>query len=676
MAPPPTDQHPAAARLQLRPRVTRLQSSGGRAIKRLATKIVRAPHLRRDPTFRRSRRTEDPFTYSNLNKQPFIRLLKLDKRSVTDRRPLGYVLTTVKLSEAPPFYALSYCWGSARRDKEVVCNGSLLNVTAHLKRGIQELQAIPTLAGCWVWIDQISINQDDPGERSHQVGLMRDIYVRAIRTVVWLGPSDGPCEGGYSLSGRLFDLCQRQDYSIFNLGWKMRYPKRKLHEELDACLQLAVPRLNSPPWVELDRMLSKPWFSRIWVIQEVELSREPPILVYGGKARDFTPLLLAGRWIGGSKILPSPENRAPKPLTSFCIEDLYLIINSPHRWSFEALLLHTLDHEASDHRDHIFALLGIAAETCGSSAWPSELIPDYKSPPWKVFQRATMFMIHESGKLNPLLLVGSTGGVKDDSHPSWVPDYGGKPSLPCPMGLRLRGKIEVTVPWRASRALLTVAQHNAEDGTLSLDGFEVDQILWTSADTVDERDESLLFRWLEGAAGAVLGSFDSFHNSVDEHLVLTGFFDAFVAIICAVYDDGSYRPSLGDFLEHIDAQEAAEKPREGYFRTIRTHIIGSVLRDTVPPGKPCEVSQLLEYFRTRFWHIFLTKCGSLGIARRSGQRGDTVAVLRGGAMPFILRPVGEDFGLVGACVILKWMDGLAIDLWRQNKVEQTKFTFV
>lgn len=673
MAPPSLDQHPAVAGLPLRRRLTRLQSSGVHAIN--PSKILRPPLLRKDSSFRHSRRTEEPFTYSGLNKEPRIRLLKLDKRSVTDRRPLGYALTTVKLSEAPPYYALSYCWGSATRDKDVVCNGKLLNVTAHLKRGILELQAIPMLTGCWVWIDQISINQDDPVERSHQVSFMRDIYKRAIRTVVWLGPSDGPSEGGHSLSERLFDLSQRREYSISFASWEMKFPKRKLHEELDACLELALPRLNSPPWAELYRMLSKPWFNRIWVIQEVSLSREPPILVYGGKARDFMPLLLSGRWIGGSKMHSSLESRVPKPLTSFCVQDLYLITNPGRRWSFQALVLHTLDHEATDHRDHIFALLGIADETSGSSPWPSELITDYNSPPWKVFQRATMFMIQESRGLKSLLLVGSTGDVKDDSHPSWVPDYGAKPSLPCPTAIGLIGRIEVVVSWQASSYLTTVAQHNAEDGSLSLDGFEVDQILWTSADTVEERDESLLFRWLEGAAGAVLWSFDSFHTSVDEHKVLTRFFDAFVAIISSVYDDGSYRMSLGDFLEHIDAQEAAEKPREGYFRTIRTHIVGSVLR-TVPPAKPCQVSQVLEFFRTRFWHIFLTKSGNFGIARRSGQREDIVAVLRGGDMPFILRPVGERFKMVGACVILKWMKGLAVDLWKEEKIKQSKFTLI
>lgn len=728
MAPYSTDQRPGAPRrsmLNSPLRVTRLQSSGSNTtIRRTTTKIVRPPLLRKDSEFRRSRRPDEPFAYTSLQEQPLIRLLKLDKRSVTDRRALGHILTTVKLFEAPAYYALSYCWGSARRDKDIVCNGKLLSVTAHLKRGIQELQAIPMLAGSWIWIDQISINQDDLDERSHQVAFMDRIYSCAMRTVVWLGPSDGPCEGGCGLAEKLFELCQRQEYSSFNLGWRMRHPKRKLIEELDDCLRLALPRLNSPPWAELDKMLKKPWFRRIWVIQEVTLSYETPVLVYGGKARRFMPLLLAGRWIGGSKILPISESPTPTLLRNFCLQDLYTIFNFPMYWTLEALLLHTLDHEATDPRDHIFALLGIRHFDLYvhllrglSEAHPDcELHLDYKSPTWKIFQRATRYMIRESGHLTSLLLVGSTSGVKDDAQPSWVPDYGAEPTMPGPSGFWPKGglRINVTVPWRASGDLFTklqehvhdrklaidlggpggfddmffkiagttdetcdtVLEENQDDRRLLLEGFEVDEILWTSAGVTEERDDSLLFRWLEGAAGAVLWSFDSFQDSVDYDSVLNGFFNAFVRIVCAVYEDGTYRAKLADVFEYMDVQEAAENPREGYFRTVRTRIVGSLLRETAPPDKPCQVSQLVEYFTTRHWDIFLTKGGELGVARRPGRLGDTVAVLRGGAMPFILRPVGEEFEFLGPCVILKWMDGLAVRMWKQNQIEMRTFTLV
>lgn len=678
MAPSSTDQPPAALRrLQSRLRVTRLQSSGGDTINRLTDKIVRPPVLRRDSQFRRSRRPEEPFAYESLESQPLIRLLKLDKRSVTDRRPLGYILTTVRLSEAPAFYALSYCWGSATRDKDIVCNGKLLNVTAHLKRGIQELQAIPMLARSWIWIDQISINQDDLDERAQQVGLMKGIYQQAIRTVVWLGPTDGPCEGGYGLSEKLFEHCQRDEYSFFNLGWKWRHPKRKLNADMDDYLRLALPRLNTSPWVELDKMLKSPWFNRIWVIQEVTLSKESPKLVCGGKARDFLPIALAGHWIGGSKILPKvpiSKSLAPAPLTSFCLEDLFLILSSRQKWSLESLILHTLDHEATDPRDHIFALLGIA------SFWPTRLHPDYKSPPWKIFQRVTLSLIEDTGYLRPLLLVGSTSGAKDDAYPSWVPDYGAKPSMPCPTGLRLKPLegIQVTLPWwRASGSLRAKISENQDGRRLSLDGFELDQILWTSEGATEEKDDSIIFCWLEAAAGAILWSYDSFNPSVDYESLLTGFFDAFVHVIFAVYyEDGISPPKLADVLEYMDIQQAAVNPREGYYRTIRTRLVSSILRDSAPAANCCQVSQLLEYFSTRSWHIFLTKGGDLGIARQVGRVGDTVAVLRGGAMPFILRPVGEDFELLGACVVLKWMNGLVVDMWKTNKIDETTFTLV
>jgi hypothetical protein len=38
-----------------------------------------------------------------------------------------------------------------------------------------------------LWIDAICINQDKTLERNHQVTLMRDIYSKASRVVVWLG---------------------------------------------------------------------------------------------------------------------------------------------------------------------------------------------------------------------------------------------------------------------------------------------------------------------------------------------------------------------------------------------------------------------------------------------------------------------------------------------------------
>lgn len=697
-----------------------IDSATGPALPNDTTKIVGEPlsRNRTDSTLSlRTLRNGDPFYYPSLQRQPLIRLLKLDGREVTDNRPRGFIITTVSLAKAPPYYALSYCWGSCERDAYIVCNGKFLGVTTQLREGIRELQEIPTLAGSWVWIDQVSINQDDPDERSHQVSLMRDIYIKSVRTVVWLGPSDGPCEGGYSLAERLAKICRSNKFSTSTMGWKMRHPKRSLSEELDESLRRTVPRINSQPWEELKHMLSKPWFSRIWVVQEVDLSRENPLLVYGGEARDLRPPLMAGRWIGGPRAAqqqqtPSPQEipLQPSPLSNYCLGDLFMILSSRQRWSLEALLLHTLDHEATDPRDHIFALLGIAKETAtsgSSSPWPPELLPDYREKPEVVFQRATSFIIVQSGRLTPLLLIaagrtmkmenghvdccsgGATTRTSEEAEeevllPSWVPNYGAKPTLPCAMSVRLSSKtraVEVTIPWRASRHL--VAHPQVTDRVLTLEGCEVEQIIWTSKanDGPEERDTSQLFRWLDGAAGALSSLFQNLETDEQETIV-RDFFDSFIKTISAVYNDGTRKPRSQDVLEYMDLKESIAYPqaedghgRQSNFRSIRSQFLSSTIcSPSTEAAQFCSVTELTDFFLTHPWNIFLTKTGRLGISKSIFDKGDIVAVLWGGAMPFILRPLGANHALLGPCVVLQWMDGLAVDDWKSGKLNLTTYS--
>lgn len=691
MSPPTMRQHPTeplaeAAVPKVQRQAARLSSPTGRAPDRATTKIVGEPALRRGSTFRRDPRAGAPFYYLSLQRQPLIRLLRLDKKTVTENRPQGFSITTVSLAAAPPFYALSYCWGSSERDTYIVCNGKLLGVTLQLSQGIKELQNIPALVDSWVWIDQISVNQDDPDERSHQVGLMRDIYIKAVRTVVWLGPSDGPCEGGYGLSKRLADICRNDKYSTSTMGWKMRHPKRPLKEEFDDDFRQAVPRINSRPWEELNRMLSKPWFSRIWIIQEVDLSRQPPLLVYGGKARDFIPPLLAGRWIGGPRAQSTLHSSQPPPLSNYCLGDLFMILSSRNRWSLEALLLHTLHHEATDPRDHIFALLGIATETSGMSRWPPELLPDYRESSQRVFRRATTYLIMQSGRLTPLLLAGMGEHIESESSeevlPSWVPDYGAKPTLPCAMDVRLSSRtraVEVVIPWRASSHL--VARPQVTENVISLEGCEVDQIVWTSATITERRDASQLYHWLNDAAGAISSSLEKFDASVtlEYDTISRDFLDSFTSTISAVYNDGSRKPHIRDILEYMDLQDSIAQPERAsipsYFETMRARFLNSIT--TSPdPSKPCPVSDLIEFFSTHVWNIFLTKTGHFGIGRSSFAEGDIVTVLWGGAMPFVLRSSDTNYKLLGACVILKWMNGLAVEKYKSGSLGLTTYSII
>ncbi|KAF2022821.1 hypothetical protein EK21DRAFT_41978, partial [Setomelanomma holmii] len=105
-----------------------------------------------------------------------------------------------------------------------------------------------------LWIDSVCINQQDKSEERIQIGMMDQIYSRANKVHVWLGeaaPSDR--------IKRVFEFFReiarsgRDENKIFS--WKINETK-----------SWDKASLNS-----VDRFLSKPWFVRRWILQEVIL---------------------------------------------------------------------------------------------------------------------------------------------------------------------------------------------------------------------------------------------------------------------------------------------------------------------------------------------------------------------------------------------------------------------
>jgi hypothetical protein len=59
-------------------------------------------------------------------------------------------------------------------------------------------------------------------------------------------------------------------------------------------------------------------------------------------------------------------------------------------------------------------------------------------------------------------------------------------------------------------------------------------------------------------------------------------------------------------------------------------------------------------------HFFVTEHGYIGLAAATAQRGDAVAVLLGGDVPYTLRSKGRAYELIGECYVHGIMDGKAI----------------
>jgi hypothetical protein len=173
------------------------------------------------------------------------------------------------IDEAPPYEALSYVWGSSRHTQQITCNGQSVTIQAGLEDILQVLRLRDEQR--IIWVDALCINQNDNEEKNHQVPLMGSVYSTAKRVVVWLGHEDS------EQASTAFDCLEyiSQACSQFNRdhGLSVDYCGR----DYDA-LKLPVEPFNPPVCSSLRELFHRPWFSRIWCVQEIHLAREGLVL--------------------------------------------------------------------------------------------------------------------------------------------------------------------------------------------------------------------------------------------------------------------------------------------------------------------------------------------------------------------------------------------------------------
>lgn len=117
--------------------------------------------------------------------QDDIRILYLKAGSVSE--PVQISLTQANLECPPPYDALSYCWGQPVEESRFVitCDGKQMVVTQNLHEALPFLRFEDRDRA--LWIDAICINQESEDEKSQQVGIMKQIYEKADKVIIWLG---------------------------------------------------------------------------------------------------------------------------------------------------------------------------------------------------------------------------------------------------------------------------------------------------------------------------------------------------------------------------------------------------------------------------------------------------------------------------------------------------------
>ncbi|KAF2160654.1 hypothetical protein M409DRAFT_59696 [Zasmidium cellare ATCC 36951] len=144
-------------------------------------------------------------------------------------------------SGCPAYIALSWSWGVAKSayyvqvdnyDVDLYVRPNCYAALCHLSRDTDKKDY-------YYWIDSICINQRDAVEKARQVSIMGHIYFQSWQVVAYVGEADDS-------SRALIHQAQKSPPSAITAH--------------DAKALLS--------------FLSRPWFHRIWVIQEVLLARK------------------------------------------------------------------------------------------------------------------------------------------------------------------------------------------------------------------------------------------------------------------------------------------------------------------------------------------------------------------------------------------------------------------
>ncbi|KAF1940386.1 hypothetical protein EJ02DRAFT_350135, partial [Clathrospora elynae] len=167
-----------------------------------------------------------------------------------DSEPISCKLHVCDLDETPSYIALSYMWNQGGHHKYIECQGTKMRVGENLwnflwqyrrRFSIKQHGEKELVQAARLWIDAACINQKDTEERSHQVSLMRYIYMGANSVIAWLG------------------LAQRFEELAFLLT---RYPTLLKVDEM---------------YTALVDLLNKTYWTRVWVVQEFILAKSVEI---------------------------------------------------------------------------------------------------------------------------------------------------------------------------------------------------------------------------------------------------------------------------------------------------------------------------------------------------------------------------------------------------------------
>jgi hypothetical protein len=612
-----------------------------------------------------------------------IRLVILQP-ALSDDEEVRCELETIDISKAK-YEALSYAWGDTTDKTPIFLGGGRFLVTKNLEHALRSLRALSSDSKQRrvLWIDALCIDQENNVERTQQVKRMGSIYKSAERVLVWLG-----------------NYYEKEDDLVrFEIGvWGFRYQNPGTLQTTEDAFKLAealfeessvaasrknkskksrlTPTMNLHIWGYLSIICQRPWFRRLWVIQEIMMARK--VIMCCGRVQ-LKWRILEGAADRIAAYFESPNEwpffaklRFIDEMTSFAGNISIVGLWDLDRKNVLSILVHTQYSEATDARDRLFALKSLL------SSEDTDIYVDYSEPAETVYTKWALRRIRRTRSLDVLTLCTDSIDSKKEQMPSWVPD------------LRKVALVDDTF-----FSLANGFSQNHERSYAAAGMTKCQEVM------IDEKELAGL---AEGKFnGESILSLQGFHvGTIDKRISLENKFginystDQLPRAVTFLGEQISWyfktslycRPQLYDaFLEslfkgwkwyagsHPSPTLATRcKVWRGHASVpadFEPYMIATVrLRDYL--GSLEMITRLM----LRVSDLFITSNGSIGSMSKHCQAdiGDKIYVLFGGNAPFILKKYKFSDGKVVyklrcACFLHGYMQGEAIESWKNGELK-------
>ncbi|KAN0091701.1 Heterokaryon incompatibility protein (HET) domain containing protein [Hyaloscypha variabilis] len=313
--------------------------------------------------------------------------------------------------------------GMHAKKKPICADGKVFEATANLESALRHIRKADVAEV--LWVDAVCINQEDTVEQNQQVHLMKSIYSEAHAVLIWLGDGD-------EHSDTLFEIISKDEIPSPPDG-NDDTDTNRLQEQF----AIELYRIHAM----LSTIAKRPWWTRVWIVQECLLPEKSPIIQCGGKTllwddffealwtiqREIRHTAVSDVWSHPSVVefynsagISRTEFSGGMPLLELLHVMRFEYAEKQRPYSFSMIMHAFLGRKATVLHDYVFGFLGLVSEEK-----KRRITIDYERPCWEMYRDLTKELLsgEDDEELSVLASVSFQSSRDTGHRPSWVPDF-------------------------------------------------------------------------------------------------------------------------------------------------------------------------------------------------------------------------------------------------------------